>query len=68
MEQPPTKVDKAPRLSTVFISWIRKYAQVVPQMVASHVVATTLPPTISSSNAENVTVVKNQLVHLLDEV
>ena len=68
MEQPPTQVDKAPCLSTVFISWIRKYAQVVPQMVASHVVATTLPPTISSSTAENVAVVENQLVHVLDEL
>ena len=37
-------------------------------MVASPVVATTLPPTISSSTAENVAVLKNQLVHLLDEL
>ena len=37
-------------------------------MVVSHVLATTLPPTISSSIAENVAVVKNQLVHLLDEL
>ena len=37
-------------------------------MVASPVVATTLPPTISSSTAENVAVVENQLVHVLDEL
>ena len=37
-------------------------------MVASPVVATTLPPTISSSTAENVAVVEKQLVHLLDEL
>ena len=44
------------------------FAQVAPQMVASPVVATTLPPTISSSTAENVAVVENQLVHVLDEL
>ena len=44
------------------------FAQVAPQMVVSPVVATTLPPTISSSTAENVAVVENQLVHVLDEL
>ena len=37
-------------------------------MVASPVVATTLPQTISSSTAENVVVVENQLVHVLDQL
>ena len=44
------------------------FAQVAPQMVASSVVATTLPPTISSSTAENVAVVENQLIHVIDEL
>ena len=44
------------------------FAQVAPQMVASPVVATTLPLTISSSTAENVAGGENQLVHLLDEL
>ena len=44
------------------------FAQVAPQMVASPVVATTLPPTISSFSSENLAVVENQLVHLLDQL
>ena len=42
--------------------------QVAAQVAASPVVASTLPPTISSSAAENVAVVENQLIHVLDEL
>ena len=37
-------------------------------MVASPVVAASLPPTISTSAAENVAVLENQLIHVLDEL
>ena len=43
-------------------------AHQVAQVVASPVVAATLPPTISSSTSENVAVLENQLIHVLDEL
>ena len=42
--------------------------QVAAQVVASPVVATSLPPNISSSAAESVAVLENQLIHVLDEL
>ena len=42
--------------------------QVAAQVVARPVVASSLPPTISSSATENVAVVENQLIHVLDEL
>ena len=63
MEQPPSQVDCHHHLQHHHYN----HSQVA-QVVASPVVAASLPPTISTSAAENVAVLENQLIHVLDEL
>ena len=65
MEQPPAKVDCHHHHHLQHHHY--NHSQVA-QVVASPVVAASLPPTISTSAAENVAVLENQLIHVLDEL
>ena len=62
MEQPPAQVDCHHH------HHLQHHHFQVAQVVASPVVAASLPPTISTSAAENVAVLENQLIHVLDEL